>query len=92
MYAGGPDVREALDQLENILREVAEELAGWRSRAHKAEAELKTRGTGVKHPELESENKALRQRVEGARARVNDLIQRLTFLEEQARDNGGVPK
>jgi predicted nucleic acid-binding Zn-ribbon protein len=92
MYAGGPDVREALDQLENILREVAEELAGWRSRAHKAEAELKTRGTAAKHPELESENKALRQRVEGARARVNDLMQRLTFLEEQARDNGGVPK
>jgi cell division protein FtsB len=46
----------------------------------------------VKNPELESENKALRQRVEGARARVHDLMQRLSFLEEQARDNGGVPK
>jgi cell division protein FtsB len=96
MYAGdraGLDVREALDQLESILRDVAEELAGWRSRAHKAEAELKTRGSPVKNPELESENKALRQRVEGARARVHDLMQRLSFLEEQARDNGGgVPK
>ena len=83
------DVREAIDQLEAMLRDVAEELAGWRSRAQKAEAELKTRGSPVKHTELESENKALRQRVEGARTRVHDLMQRLTFLEEQARDNGG---
>jgi predicted nucleic acid-binding Zn-ribbon protein len=92
-YAGDrPDVREALDQLEGILRDVAEELAGWRSRAQKAEADLKSRGGPVKNTELESENKALRQRVEGARTRVHDLMQRLTFLEEQARDNGGPQK
>ncbi|HTI05510.1 MAG TPA: hypothetical protein VL549_09355 [Gemmatimonadales bacterium] len=85
------DLREAIDQLEAMLREVAEELAGWRSRAQKAESELKTRGSGspVKNTELESENKALRQRMEGARTRVHDLMQRLTFLEEQARDNNG---
>lgn len=91
-YGGDrPDVRDAIDQLEAILRDVAEELAGWRSRAQKAESELKARGGPVKnaHPDLESENKALRQRVEGARTRVHDLMQRLTFLEEQARDNGG---
>ncbi len=90
-YAGDrPEVRDAIDQLEAILRDVAEELAGWRSRAQKAESELKSRGGGaVKNPELESENKALRQRVEGARTRVHDLMQRLTFLEEQARENGG---
>ena len=87
------DVRDAIDQLEAIVRDVAEELAGWRSRAQKAESELKSTSRGgpgpVKHPELESENKSLRQRVEGARTRVHDLMQRLTFLEEQARDNGG---
>ena len=90
-YAGDrPDVRDAIDQLETILRDVAEELAGWRSRAQKAESELKSRGgSPVKNTELESENKALRQRVEGARTRVQDLMQRLTFLEEQARENGG---
>jgi len=89
-YAGDrPDVRDAIDQLESILREVAEELAGWRSRAQKAESELKSRGGPVKNTELESENKALRPRVEGARTRVHDLMQRLSFLEEQARDNGG---
>jgi len=90
-YAGDrPDVRDAIDQLEALLRDVAEELAGWRSRAQKAESELKSRGgSPVKNTELESENKALRQRVEGARTRVHDLMQRLTFLEEQARENGG---
>jgi cell division protein FtsB len=93
-YGGDrPDVRDSLDQLEAILREVAEELAGWRSRAQKAEAELKLRGgssaPAARNSDLESENKSLRQRVEGARTRVHDLMQRLTFLEEQARENGG---
>ena len=89
-YAGDrPDVRDAIDQLEAIVRDVAEELAGWRSRAQKAESELKARGSPVKNTEMDSENKALRQRVEGARTRVHDLVQRLSFLEEQARDNGG---
>ena len=88
-YVGDkPDALDAIDQLETVLRDVAEELAGWRSRAQKAESELKARGNPVKNAELESENKALRQRVEGARVRVHDLMQRLTFLEEQARDNG----
>ena len=92
MYSGDRpplDVRDAIDQIEAIVRDVAEELAGWRSRAQKAEAELKTRGGPVKNTDLESENKTLRQRVEGARSRVHDLMQRLSFLEEQARDNGG---
>lgn len=88
-----PEVREAVDQLEAILRDVAEELASWRARALKAEAELKA-ASGAAHkpapdPALASENKALRQRVEAARVRVHDLLQRLTFLEEQARTPAG---
>ena len=96
------EVREAIDQLEAILRDVAEELAGWRTRALKAEADLKAgggKGVGQKappvppSPDTESENKVLRQRVEAARGRVSELLQRLTFLEEQAREaargNGG---
>ena len=87
------EVREAVDQLEAILRDVAEELASWRARALKAEGELKA-GGGATHkaapdPTLVSENKALRQRVEAARTRVHDLLQRLTFLEEQARTPAG---
>ena len=91
-----PEVREAIDQLEAILRDVAEELASWRSRALKAEGDLKARGAAgppAKHPDSDGENKVLRQRVEAARVRVHELLQRLTFLEEQAREpvrgNGG---
>ena len=92
------EVREAIDQLEAILRDVAEELAGWRARALKAEGQLKGGGgtpPAAKHPESDAENKMLRQRVEAARVRVHELLQRLTFLEEQAREparssgNGG---
>ena len=94
-----------LDQLETILRHVQEELAGWRARALKAESDLKdhptagqARGTGpVRHDpdargrasEVEQENKQLRQRVEAARVRVGELLSRLTFLEDQAREPGG---
>ena len=92
----------ALDQLEAILRVVTEEVAGWRARALKAESDLKearprggatsradaevrTRGGG----DMESENKTLRLRVDAARARVGELLQRLTFLEEQANAAAG---
>ena len=99
-----------LDQLETVLRHVADELAGWRARALKAEAELKESGirgggggggaaggaaakpdaeTRGRVADLEQENRTLRQRVEGARIRVHDLLSRLTFLEEQARQTGG---
>ena len=86
------EVLEAIDQLETILRDVAEELAGWRARALKAEGELKSGGksAALKHTpassDSDAENKVLRQRVEAARVRVQGLVQRLTFLEEQARE------
>ena len=44
---------------------------------------------GSRLADLEQENKTLRQRVEAARGRVHDLLSRLTFLEEQARETGG---
>src|SRR5712691_9267322 len=91
-----------LDQLESVLRYVADELAGWRARAVKAEAELKEGGaksgggvakadpeTRGRLADLEQENRTLRQRVDAARVRVHDLLSRLTFLEEQARQAGG---
>ena len=84
-----------VDQLETILRHVADELALWRARATKAEADLKGSGAVKLDPEargrvadLEQENKTLRLRVEAARGRVQDLLSRLAFLEEQAREAG----
>ncbi|HKW40202.1 MAG TPA: hypothetical protein VJN39_03030 [Gemmatimonadales bacterium] len=93
-----------VDQLETILRHVADELALWRARASKAEADLKESGgragaatappkldpeTRARVADLEQENKTLRLRVEAAKGRVHDLLSRLAFLEEQAREAGG---
>lgn len=107
-YDGERADAEVLDQLEAILRHVADELATWRSRALKAEGDLKESGGragavgggggGVAKPdlelrgraaELEQENKQLRLRVEAAKGRVQDLVSRLAFLEEQARETVG---
>ena len=108
----------ALDQLESTIRHVAEELAGWRARALKSEAEARhgpgaglagsavpatgaqASGTALtiarpdpelrtRMAEMEAENRALRQRVEATRARLQDLMARLAFLEEQGREPGG---
>ena len=99
MYGGERVDARALDELEGLLRAVGEELAAWRARALKAEAEgggaaLKP-GPARPDPELrnrladlESENKTLRGRVEAARARAHDLLGRLAFLEEQTREPG----
>ena len=93
-----PDFR-ALDELEQLLRHVGEELAAWRRRSLKAEAELqdfKTKGTGPAGPELvqarqrvidlEVENQVLRQRIEAARERVASIESRLTFLSQDRED------
>lgn len=77
----------ALDHLESVLREVAEELATWRARAIKAEGDGK-RGGGTPRGDGEGDRQ-LRGRVEAARTRVQALVTRLAFLEEQARETGG---
>jgi len=89
-YAGERADLRALEELEGLLRAVSEDLTGWRARALRAEG-----SSGRPDPELrnriadlESENKTLRQRVDAARARVHEMLGRLTFLEEQAREAG----
>jgi len=90
-----PDLA-ALSELEQLLRHLGEEVAGWRRRTLKAEAELqeaRTRGGALAGPELlqarqrvielEVKNQALRQRIEGARARLQSLSSRLAFLETE---------
>lgn len=90
-----PD-QNALADLDQLFHHVAEELAGWRRRTLKAEAELqeaRANGGVLAGPELnqsrqriielEMENQALRQRIEGAKERLRALASRLSFLEQQ---------
>jgi chromosome segregation ATPase len=88
-----PDLA-TLSELEQLLKHLGEEVAGWRRRTQKAEGELqdaRSRGGVLAGPELlqsrqrvielEVENQALRQRIESARERLQSLSTRLAFLE-----------
>jgi regulator of replication initiation timing len=86
---------DALDQLEEVLQHVTDELAGWRRRALKAEAERAALGVDddalaarERLARLEVEDADLRRRLEAARNRVRGLLERLRFLEEQAAMEG----
>jgi hypothetical protein len=84
-----PDLA-ALHELEQVLRHLEGELAGWRRRALSAEsrvedmeASAEAGAGGTRSRELEEENRTLFQRLELARGRVTDLLERLRFLEQQ---------
>lgn len=94
-----PDL-PALHDLERVLGAMAEELAAWRRRTLKAEAELKeAQATGgavapvelkevrQRVIELETENQTLRQRVDAAKERLRVLAARLSFLEQHGGGN-----
>ena len=85
-----PDL-EALRELEQLIRALGDEMAGWRRRAHEAEARLKeVESSGVRaapsgngSSALEAENRELRRRLEAARERTRALLDRLRFLRQQ---------
>ena len=94
-----PD-QKALANLEQVVHNLAEELAGWRRRTLKAEAELqeaRANGGVLAGPELtqsrqrvidlETENLALRQRIDAAKERLGALAGRLSFLEQHGGGN-----
>ena len=77
-------------ELERVLGHVREELASFRRRAHKAEMDRAS--MGIDHDvvasremiaELERENADKNNRLGLARERVEGLLARLKFLEEQ---------
>lgn len=91
-----PDAH-ALLELGDLLQYVGDELAAWRRRSLKAEAELaeaRAKGGVVAGPELlqsrqrvidlEVENQALRERIDAARDKLRMLATRLSFLEQEA--------
>jgi predicted nucleic acid-binding Zn-ribbon protein len=93
-----PDI-PALAELEELVRHANEEASSWRSRSLKAEGELarlKDESGALGGPELiesrqrqitlETENRDLRQRVEGARHKIAILVERMAFLERETID------
>ncbi len=82
---------EALHELELLIRALGDEMAGWRRRAHEAEARLKELEGGGQRAAfsgngaaaLEAENRELRRRLDAARERTRALLDRLRFLRQQ---------
>jgi FtsZ-binding cell division protein ZapB len=98
-YYERPD-QKALGDLEQVVQHLAEELAGWRRRTLKAEGELqqaRANGGVLAGPELnqarqrvielETENQALRLRIDAAKDRLRALAGRLSFLEQHGGGN-----
>ena len=75
---------DALNDLEAVVRHVSDELGAWRRRALNAEGDRPASGKGHDAPTHREENAELRRRLEATRARMQDLLKRLRFLEEQA--------
>ncbi|HJP59458.1 MAG TPA: hypothetical protein VJ865_05650 [Gemmatimonadaceae bacterium] len=83
--------RTAFAELEQLVKHLGDELASFRRRALQAEARLKSlESTGVKgvvSPErvqfLERENVGLNKRLEAARTRTQQMIDRVRFLRQQ---------
>lgn len=90
--------QEVLADLEAVIGRVVEEVAGWRRRALKAEADRAALGedhdavaSRARILELERHNAELTARLSSAQERVEMLIERLRFLEEQValEESGG---
>ena len=81
----------AFAELEQLVKHLGDEMASFRRRALQAEAKLKgLESTGVKgvvSPErvqyLERENAGLTTRLDAARARTQQMIDRVRFLRQQ---------
>jgi len=80
----------AFQELEQVIHALGDEMSAWRRRAHEAEGQLRelaahgaAMARGVDVAGLERENQELRQRLESARERTRQLLERLRFLRQQ---------
>lgn len=80
----------AFGELEFLVRNLGEELATFRKRAHAAEARLKNLGAGASDASaeervaaLEAENERLRARLAQATQRTQAMLDRVRFLRQQ---------
>jgi hypothetical protein len=85
-----PDI-ETFQELQQLVRHLGEELATFRRRAQQAESRVKAfdsaSGGPRVNPErvdrLEKENADLKRRLEAARARTKQVLDRVRFLRQQ---------
>jgi len=81
----------ALGELQQLVGHLGEELAAFRRRALQAEARVKaidssgggSRMTPERMEKLERENADLRKRLEAARSRTRQILDRVRFLRQQ---------
>jgi hypothetical protein len=86
-----PDVA-TFRELQSVVRNLVEELAGFRKRALAAEAKVKgfesatgsSARTGARLAELEEENARLRSQVDKARSATKGMLEKVRFLRQQA--------
>jgi|SRR5215208_8546392 len=87
----------AFRDLEQLVRHLGDELAGFRRRALLAEARIKEleseesqpevreqRELGERVTQLEHDNGILRDRLEAATARTRQMLERVRFIRQQA--------
>ena len=92
----------AFHELELLVRHLGDELAGFRHRALVAEARLRElerkdgrpgakaqREAADRSAELERENVALKERLEAATARTNQMLDRVRFIRQQTQATAG---
>ena len=77
----------AFQELEHLILSLADEMAGWWRRAQEAEARLKAAppvpAGRANAAALEKENRELRERLDAAKARTKQLLEKLRFLRQQ---------
>jgi hypothetical protein len=96
-FAGERPDLDALRELEDVLRHLTEELAGWRRRALTAEAKASDAARFAEDGDagvgrlkaLEDANRNLEQRLVTARAQVHEILGRLAFLGQQQGNGEG---
>ena len=82
----------AFRELQSVVRNLVEELAGFRKRALAAEAKVKgfesatgsSAKTGARLAQLEEENARLRSQVDKARTSTKGMLEKVRFLRQQA--------
>src|SRR5258705_4752982 len=92
----------AFQELEQLVRHLGDELAGFRRRALVAESRVKElerkEGRGGHKPQreladrcaaLEHENVALRERLDAATARTRQMLDRVRFIRQQTQASAG---